>query len=136
MVRSELERKNLDHCLWGFVDGNPVVKELTQDNAAEFIRSCWTDSVNDILLAVHLQEVFVWFDSDQYPLQLLNLTESEVFKSISSLMKTMSLLQQTIFYVGTTAVEFDRKSMGLLLQRTCSSAQLGPLNFELSRIWR
>ena len=68
MVRSELERKNLDHCLWGFVDGNPVVKELTQDNAAEFIRSCWTDSVNDILLAVHLQEVFVWFDSDQYPL--------------------------------------------------------------------
>ena len=61
MVCLEREKKNLGpcHCLWGFVDGNyPVVKELTQENSAEFISSCWTDSTGDIVLAVHLQEAF------------------------------------------------------------------------------
>ena len=140
MVRAELEKKNLGHCLWGFLDGSsaqfPVVKELTQENTTEFIRSCWTDSTEDIVLAVHLQEVFVWFDDVVYPLELRSLRESEVFEAIDSLMKRMSLLQKATFHVGTEPVEFKRENVGLFLEAWAFNvgldAGLGPVNLQLN----
>ena len=57
-VKALADRNNLCPCLWGYPQDGKLT-QLAQENIRAFISWCWTNTIYDIVLSVHLQEAFV-----------------------------------------------------------------------------